>query len=95
MVRRDVDALGKWAVGSTAAASSAAAMLPHAISLPPLLAASLAWLGGLGLLITATIGIAVGLTKLIIQTTLLVDALDSLRRRIRRFRRCPKRTTSQ
>jgi hypothetical protein len=90
MVRRDVDALAKWAVGS-----SAAAMLPHAISLPPLLATSLAWLGGLGLLITATIGIAVGLTKLIIQTTQLVDATDNLRRRIRRFRKRPKGTTNQ
>jgi len=70
-------------------------MLPHAISLPPLLATSLAWLGGLGLLITATIGIAVGLTKLIIQTTQLVDATDNLRRRIRRFRKRPKGTTNQ
>ena len=95
MVRRDVDALAKWAVGSSAAASGAAAMLPHAISLPPLLATSLAWLGGLGLIITATIGIAISLTKLLIQMTQLVDALDNLRRRIRRFRKRPKRTPNQ
>ena len=82
MVRRDVDALVKWAAGS-----GAAAMLPHAVEFPPILATSLAWVGGLGILITAVIAVVVGLTKLITEATLLVDALDQLRARVRRFRR--------
>jgi hypothetical protein len=59
MVRRDVDALVKWAAGS-----GAITFVPHAITLPPTLATSLAWVGGTGILITGVVGIVVALTKL-------------------------------
>lgn len=85
MVRRDVDALVKWAAGS-----GAATVLPHAVTLPAVLATSLAWVGGLGIFITAAIAVVVGLTKLTVLTveaTRFIDALDTLRARIRQFRR--------
>jgi hypothetical protein len=82
MVRRDVDALVKWAAGS-----GAATVLPHAVTLPPVLATSLAWVGGLGIFITAAIAVVVGLTKLTVEATRFIDALDTLRARIRQFRR--------
>lgn len=82
MVRRDVDALVKWAAGS-----GAATVLPHAVTLPAVLATSLAWVGGLGIFITAAIAVVVGLTKLTVEATRFIDALDTLRARIRQFRR--------
>jgi hypothetical protein len=85
MAIRDVDALVKWAAGS-----GAATVLPHAVGLPPVLAASLAWVGGLGVLITAIIAVVVALTRLATEATRLIDALDRLRARIRRFRRRSK-----
>jgi hypothetical protein len=85
MALRDVDALAKWAAGT-----GAAAVLPHAVGLPPVLATSLTWVGGLGILITAMIAVVVGLTKLTTEATRLIDALDHLRARIRRFRRRSK-----
>jgi hypothetical protein len=85
MVRRDVDALVKWAVGS-----GAAAVLPHTAGLPPVLATSLTWVGALGILITAVIAVVVGLTRLATEAARLIDALDSLRTRIRQFRRHSK-----
>ena len=85
MVRREVDALVKWAAGS-----GAAAVLPYAVDLPPILATSLAWVGGLGILVTAVIAVVVGLTKLTTEATCLIDALDQLRKRFRRFRQPPR-----
>jgi hypothetical protein len=90
MVRRDVDALVKWAAGS-----GVATVLPHAVALPSVLATSLAWVGGLGILITAAIAVVVGLTKLTIEATQFIDALDSLRMRVRRFRRRFKATQTR
>jgi len=74
--------LVKWVAGS-----GAATILPHAVTLPPVLATALAWVGGLGIFITASVAVLVALTRLATEATRFVDALDGLRRRIRQFRR--------
>jgi hypothetical protein len=85
MVRRDVETLAKWVAGS-----GAAAVLPQAAALPPVLATLLTWVGTLGILVTAVVAVVVSLTKLATEAARLVDALDSLRVRIRQFRRRSK-----
>jgi hypothetical protein len=85
MVRRDVDAFVKWAAGS-----GAAAVLPHTAGLPQVLATSLTWVGAFGILIAAVIAVVVGLTRLATEAAQLIDALDSLRTRIRQFHRHSK-----
>ncbi len=82
---RDVSALLKCATGTGIVTA-----VPHAVSLPPELAAPLALAAGVSAIITAAIVVVVGLTKLTTELTRLVEAFEKLRNRIRRLRKRPK-----
>jgi hypothetical protein len=75
--RATLDGALKWISGT--AVSGAATQAPHFVALPRPLATSIVVLGGIGVFISALIPIVVSLTKL-------VEALETLFTRTKRFR---------
>jgi hypothetical protein len=78
----------QWTVGA-----SLVAAVPHVVALPSALVTAVQCVAGMGIIIGGAIGVLVGvvkgLTKLASEVTQLIEAVEKLRSRARRFRRPP------
>jgi hypothetical protein len=86
MGRHDVATFLQWATGT-----SLVATVPRVVELPPVLAAVVPWVTGIGILIAAVMGILIGLTKGLTELTAgamrLVEARTMLEEAGAKFRR--------